>query len=103
MFMLLALLVVFVSGCMDQKKEIILDEPGNISSYEFEVFLNQSENETLANTTTYYILENKTECTGCQASVINSSKLEIYPPDSLGGSSEGDPIENFVLTGGSCK
>jgi hypothetical protein len=95
-FMLLALLVVFVSGCMEEKKEIVLNEHGNTSSYKFEVFLNQSENQTLANTTTYYLQENKT---GVQIVnlVINSSKLEIYPPESLGGRSQGDPIENFVL------
>jgi outer membrane lipoprotein-sorting protein len=94
--MLLALLVVFVSGCMEQKKEIVLNEPSNISGYEFEVFLNQSDNQTLANTTTYYLQDNKTRVEIVNL-VINSSKLEIYPPESLGGSSKGDPIENFVL------
>jgi len=96
MFMLLALLVVFVSGCMEQEKEIVLNQPNNISSYEFEVFLNQSENQTLANTTTYYLQDNKTRVEIVNL-VINSSKLEIYPPESLGGSSKGDPIENLVL------
>jgi len=95
-FMFLALLVVFVSGCMEEKKEIVLNESGNISSYEFEVFLNQSDNQTLANTTTYYLQENKTRAQVVNL-VINSSKLEIYPPESLGGSSEDVPIENFVL------
>jgi hypothetical protein len=94
--MLLALLVVFMSGCIDQKKEIILDKPGNISNYEFEVFLDEWDNEIPANTTTYYILEDKTEVQVVSI-VINSSKLEIYPPDSLGGSSNEDPIKNFVL------
>jgi outer membrane lipoprotein-sorting protein len=94
--MLLALLVVFVSGCMEQEKEIVLNQPNNISSYEFEVFLNQSENQTLANTTTYYLQDNKTRVEIVNL-VINSSKLEIYPPESLGGSSKGDPIENLVL------
>lgn len=97
--MLLALLVVFMSGCIDQKKEIILDEPGNISNYEFEVFQDEWDNEIPANTTTYYILEDKTEIQVVSI-VINSSKLEIFPPDSLGGSSNEDPIKNFVLLAG---
>lgn len=95
-FLLLALLVVLISGCIDQKKEITLDEPGNVSSYEFEVFLDEWNNNTPENTTTYYILEDKTEVQAVHI-VINSSKLEIFPPDSLGGSSEEDPIKNFVL------
>jgi hypothetical protein len=93
LFILLALLVVFISGCIDQKKEINLDE-GNISSYEYDVFLD--ENNTLANTTTYYILENKIDVQAVHL-VINSSKLEIFPPDTLGGSADEDPIKNFVL------
>lgn len=94
--MLLALLVVFMSGCIDQKKEIVLDEPGNISNYEFEVFLDDWDNNIPANTTTYYILEDKTEVQVVHI-VINSSKLEIYPPDTLGGGSGEEPIRNFVL------
>lgn len=85
-----------MSGCIDQKKEIILDEPGNISNYEFEVFLDEWDNEIPANTTTYYILEDKTELQVVHI-IINSSKLEIFPPDSLGGNSNEDPIRNFVL------
>jgi len=85
-----------MSGCIDQKKEIVLDEPGNISNYEFEVFLDDWDNNIPANTTTYYILEDKTEVQVVSI-VINSSKLEIFPPDSLGGSSNEGPIKNFVL------
>ena len=96
MFMLLALLVVFVSGCMEQKKEIVVDKPGNISNYEFEIFLNESGNQTLANTTTYYPLEDNKKVQVVNL-VINTSKLEIYPSDSLGGSSKDSPIQNFVL------
>ncbi|MGB9938476.1 DUF5803 family protein [Methanosarcina sp.] len=95
-FMLLALLVVFVSGCMDQKKEIVVDKPGNISNYEYEIFLNESGNQTLANTTTYYLLEDNTEVQVVNI-VVNTSKLVIYPPDTLGGGSEDTPIQNFVL------
>ena len=95
-FMLLALLVVFVSGCMEQKKEIVVDKPGNISNYEFEIFLNESGNQTLENTTTYYLLENNTKVQVVNM-VVNTSKLEIYPPDTLGGGSEDSPIQNFVL------
>lgn len=95
--MLLALLVVFVSGCMEQKKEIVVDKPGNISNYEFEIFLNESGNQTLANTTTYYPLEDNTKKVQIVNLVINTSKLEIYPPDVLGGGSEDSPIKNFVL------
>lgn len=94
--MLLALLVVFMSGCIDQKKEIVLDEPGNISNYEFEVFLDDWDNNIPTNTTTYYILEDKTEVQVVHI-VINSSKLEIYPPDTLGGGASEEPIRNFVL------
>jgi hypothetical protein len=94
-FILLALLVVFISGCIDQKKEITLSEPGNVSSYEFEVFLDEWDNKVPANTTTYYILEDKTEVQAVHI-VINTSKLEIFPPESLGGSSDKDPIKNFV-------
>jgi len=95
-FTLLALLVVFISGCIDQKKEITLDEPGNVSSYEFDAFLDEWSNGTPANTTTYYILKDKTEVQAVHI-VINSSKLEIFPPDSLGGGPDKDPIKNFVL------
>lgn len=93
--MLLALLVVLVSGCMDQKKEIVIDKPGNISNYEFEIFQNESGNQTLANTTTYYMLKNDTKMQVVNL-VVNTSKLEIYPPDVLGGRSEESPIQNFV-------
>lgn len=95
-FMLLALLVIFVSGCTDQKKEIVVDKPGNISNYEFEVFLNESGNQTLANTTSYYLLKDNTKVQVVNI-VVNTSKLEIYPSDILGGSSEDSPIQNFVL------
>lgn len=94
-FILLALMVVFVSGCMEQKKEIVIDKPGNVSSYEFEIFQNDSSNQTLANTTTYYLLENATKVQVVHM-VVNTSKLEIYPPDVLGGSSEESPVQNFV-------
>ena len=93
--MLLALMVVLVSGCMEQKKEIVIDKPGNISSYEFEIFQNESSNQTLANTTTYYLLENDTKVQVVYI-LVNTSKLEIYPPDILSGSSEENPIQNFV-------
>ncbi len=95
-FMLLALLVVFISGCMEQKKEIVVDKPGNISNYEFEVFLNESGNQTLANTTTYYLPKDSTKVQVVNM-VLNTSKLEIYPPDTLDGGSEDNPIQNFVL------
>ena len=94
-FILLALMVVFASGCMEQKKEIVIDKPGNISSYEFEIFQNESSNQTLANTTTYYLLENATKVQVVHI-VVNTSKIEIYPPDILSGSSEESPIQNFV-------
>jgi hypothetical protein len=94
-FMFLALLVVLVSGCMDQKKEIVPDG-GNISNYEFEVFLNESGNQTLANTTTYYLLEDNTKVQVVNIAV-NTSKLEIYPPETLGGGREENPIQDFVL------
>jgi hypothetical protein len=95
-FILLALLVVFISGCIDQKKEITLDEPGNVSNYEFEASLDEWDNETPVNTTTYYVLENKVEVQAVHL-VINSSKLEVFPPETLGGSSDETPIKNFVL------
>ena len=94
-FMLLALLVVLVSGCMEQKKEIVIDKPGNISNYEFEIFQNESGNQTLANTTTYYLMKNDTEVQVVNM-VVNTSKLEIYPPDILDGGSDESPIQNFV-------
>ncbi|HET8687485.1 MAG TPA: DUF5803 family protein [Methanosarcina sp.] len=81
---------------MDQKKVIVLDKPGNVSNYEFEIYLNESGNQTLANTTTYYLLKNETKVQVVNL-VINTSKLEIYPSDILGGSSEDNPIQNFVL------
>ena len=94
-FMFLALLVVLVLGCIDQKKDIVPND-GNISNYEFEVFLNESGNQTLANTTTYYLLENNTKVQVVHIAV-NTSKLEIYPPETLGGGREEDPIQDFVL------
>ncbi len=94
-FMLLALLLILVSGCMEQKKEIVIDKPGNVSSYEFEIFQNESSNQTLANTTTYYLLENDTKVQVVNM-VVNTSKIEIYPPDILNGGSEESPIQDFV-------
>ena len=94
--MLLALIVVFLSGCMEEKNEIFLNESGNASSYEYDIFLNESGNETVQNTTTYYLLEDKTKVQVVNAAV-NTTKHTIYPSESLGGRSEGDPIKNFVL------
>lgn len=95
-FMLLVMAVVFLSGCMEERKQIVLNQSVNISSYKFEVFPNGWNNKVPANTTTYYILEDKTKVQVVNIE-INCSKLEIYPPDSLGGISEENPIENFVL------
>jgi hypothetical protein len=95
-FMLLAMVVVLLSGCTEERKQIALNQSGNTSSYEFEVFLNEGNNNVPANTTTYYIQEDNKKVKVVNIE-INCSKLEIYPPDSLGGNSAEDPIENFVL------
>lgn len=95
-FALLALLVVFASGCIDETEEIVLDEPGNVSAYEFEVFFDDGGNGLPANTTTYYLLEDRTGVQVVQV-LINSSKLEIFPTESLGGGPEKTPIENLVF------
>ena len=96
LFALLALLVVFVSGCIEETEEIVLDEPGNTSSYEFEVFVDEGGAGIPANTTTYYPLGNTTEVRVVNM-VIDASKLEIFPTESFGGSPEDVPIENLVL------
>lgn len=96
LFMLVAVMLVFVSGCAEEKKQIVLNQSGNISGYEFEVFLNDYNNNVPANTTTYYIQEDKTTVKVVNLE-INCSKLEIFPPDSLGGGSTENPIQNFVL------
>lgn len=93
--MLFALIVVLVSGCMQEKKTIDVP-PGNASSYEFEVFINQTDNQTLKNTTTFYPLENTKRVQVVNA-VINTSKIKIYPPDTLGGGAREPPVENLVL------
>ena len=95
-FIFLALMVVLVSGCIEEKKKIFLDQPGNISSYEFEVFQDSWINQTPVNTSTYYILKDHRKVQVVNI-VINCSKFDIYPPDTLGGNSEDKPIENFVL------
>ena len=89
-------MVILVSGCIEEKKKITLDQPGNISSYEFEVFQDSWINKTPVNTSTYYILEDHRKVQVINI-VINCSKFDIYPPDTLGGNSEEKPIENFVL------
>lgn len=94
--MLLALIVVFLSGCMEEKKHIVLNQSNNTSSYEFELFLNEWTNNEPTNTTTYYLLDDNTKVQVVNI-VLNCSKLEIYPPESLGGSSGENPIENFIL------
>jgi len=94
--MLLAMIVVFLSGCMEEKKQIVLNQSNNTSSYEFELFLNEWTNNEPTNTTTYYLLEDNTKVQVVNI-VLNCSKLEIYPPESLGGSSGENPIENFIL------
>ncbi len=96
LFVLLALLVVFVSGCIEETEEIVLDEPGNASSYELEVFVDEGGTGIPANTTTYYPLGNTTEVRVVHM-VIDASKLEIFPTESFGGSPEEVPIENLVL------
>jgi len=96
LFMLLAMILVFISGCAEDKKQIVLNQSGNISSYEFEVFLNEWNNKVPANTTTYYLLEDTTTVQVVNLE-INCSKLAIYPPESLGGGSAENPIKNFVL------
>lgn len=96
LFMLVAMILVFVSGCAEEKKQIVLNQSGNISGYEFEVFLNDYNNNVPANTTTYYIQDDKTTVKVVNLE-INCSKLEVFPPDSLGGGSAENPIQNFVL------
>jgi hypothetical protein len=98
--LLFALLVVFVSGCVGEEKKIPPNEPGNISDYEFEVFLNESNNQTPANTTTYYPLDNKKTVQVVNL-VINTSELKVYPPEILGGNQPENPIQNFVQIVGS--
>jgi hypothetical protein len=95
-FMLLAMTVVLLSGCTEERKQIALNQSGNTSSYEFDVFLNEGNNNVPANTTTYYLQKDNTKVKVVNIE-INCSKLQIYPPDSLGGSSAENPIENFVL------
>ncbi len=96
LFVLLALLVVFVSGCIEETEEIVLDEPGNASSYEFEVFVDEGGTGIPANTTTYYPLGNTTDVRVVNM-VIETGKLEIFPTESFGGSPDEVPIENLVL------
>lgn len=96
LFALLALLLVFVSGCVEETEEIVLDEPGNTSSYEFEVFVDEGGTGIPANTTTYYPLGNSTDVRVVHMA-IDVSKLEIFPTESFGGSPEKVPIENLVL------
>ena len=95
-FIFLVLMVVLVSGCIEEKKKIFLDQPGNISSYEFEIFQDSWINQTPVNTSTYYISEDHRKVQVVNI-VINCSKFDIYPPDTLGGNSGDKPIENFVL------
>lgn len=96
LLILLIMIPVLMSGCAEEKKQIALNQSGNVSNYEFEVFQNEWTNNKLANTTTYYLLEDRTTAKVVNLE-INCSKLEIYPPDSLGGGSEEKPIQNFVL------
>lgn len=96
LLMLLAMILVFMSGCAEEKKQIALNQSNNTSGYEFEVFLNEYNNNVPANTTTYYLLEDKTTVKVVNLE-INCSKLEIYPPDTLGGGSAENPIQDFVL------
>jgi len=96
LLILLIMIPVLMSGCAEEKKQISLNQSGNVSNYEFEVFQNEWTNNKPANTTTYYLLEDRTTAKVVNLE-INCSKLEIYPPDSLGGGSEEKPIQNFVL------
>ena len=93
---LFSLLVIFVSGCLEEKQIISIDKPGNISSYEFEVSPDEWSNGVLANTTTYHIMENKTQVQAVHF-VINTSKIEIIPTEDLGGNSEKTPLKDLVL------
>lgn len=96
LIILLATMLVFVSGCAEEKKQIVLNQSSNVSNYEFEVFLNEWNDNVPANTTTYYLLEDKKNVQAVNQE-INCSKLQIFPPDTLGGSPPENPIQNFVL------
>ena len=96
LFALLALLVVFVSGCIEETEEIVLDEPGNASSYEFEVFVDEGGTGIPANSSTYYLQGNTTKVRVVHM-VISVGNLEIFPTESFGGSPDEVPIENLVL------
>ena len=96
LLILLAMIPVFLSGCVEEKKILPLNQSNNTSGYEFEVFLNGYNNYVPANTTTYYLLEDKKTAKVVNLE-INCSKIEIYPPDTLGGDSAENPIRNLVL------
>lgn len=96
LLILLIMTPVLMSGCAEEKKQVALNQSGNVSNYEFEVFLNEWTNNQPANTTTYFLLEDRTTAKVVNQE-INCSKLEIYPPDTLGGGPEEEPIQNFVL------
>ena len=83
LLILLIMIPVLMSGCAEEKKQIALNQSGNVSNYEFEVFLNEWANNKPANTTTYYLLEDRTTAKVVNLE-INCSKLEIYPPDYSG-------------------
>jgi len=96
LLLLLVMIPVFMSGCAEEKKTLPLNQSNNTSGYEFEVFLNGYNNYVPANTTTYYLLEDKKTAKVVNLE-INCSKLVFYPPDTLEGNSAENPIRNFIL------
>jgi hypothetical protein len=86
---------VFGGGCIDEL--VAVDQSANlpdIYAYEFDVFINETANQSaVVNTTTFYLSNNKS--VKAVHMLVNTSMLDIIPLDALSSNSE--TLTNIVI------
>ncbi|MGP8337380.1 MAG: DUF5803 family protein [Methanosarcinaceae archaeon] len=82
-------------GCIDELVAVDDNSPDpDISSYEFDVFINQSANsDSVVNTTTFYL--SKDSIVNVVHMLVNTTIIDIVPVDDMGSSKES--ITNIVI------
>lgn len=86
MVIFLVLIIGLGSGCIDEL--VPVDEQlaeGNVSAYEFEVFVNET-NDSIVNTTTFYISDNQS--IKVVRMVENTKVIDIIPIETIGSTNQ---------------
>lgn len=92
---LFLIIAALASGCINELVPVDEQAEGpDLSAYEFEVFVNESDNISIVNTTTFYLSDN--ESTKVVRMVQNTSIIETIPIESIGSSNQ-DSLTNIVL------